>query len=377
MKISRKIWSITMLCAGLVLSSQLATAQTWSQLVTGPGPSTGGVTANYDSRNNRLVTFLPQGGSVPSEAWVLMDANGLGGSATWTDLQPTGMSPENNGESTAVYNPLGNQLIVYGGCSASCGSPLSSVFVLTHANGLGGTPAWSQSSPTNPIAREAQSAVYDPTTNSMITFGGGLAFFGTDQNDTNVLAPANSPSPTWTTLATAGGPPPIREGQSAVYNSAKNTMTIFGGDDAISTCCPYDIVDYNDVWTLSNANGHGGTPTWTELQPQGTPPSPRTDQSAVYDQLRNVMYIFGGLSWSNTTQNWTWLGDVWKLTNADGLGTAAPTWTQIGQLGTPPGGNAGQGAGFDTVDQRMIIFGGADRNDVGEYLTFILDLKQH
>jgi len=276
-----------------------------------------------------------------------------------------------------VYDAVANQLIVYGGCSASCGSPPSSVHVLTHANGLGGTPAWLQSSPTNPIAREAQSAVYDATTNSMITFGGGLAFFGTDQNDTNVLRPANGPSPTWTTLATAGGPPGVREGHSAVYNSAKNTMIVFGGNNLITTCCPYNILDYNDVWVLSNANGQGGTPTWAQLQAQGTPPSPRSQHSAVYDPSRNVMYVFGGLSWSNTTQTYTWLGDVWKLTNADGLGTAPSTWTQIGQLGTPPGGNAFQGSGFDMADQRMIIFGGDDRSEETQFLTFILDLKKH
>jgi hypothetical protein len=372
-----KIKLMVALFAGLILSVHGAAGQTWSELVTGAGPTTGGATANYDARNNRLIVFLPQGGSTPAQTWVLTNANGLGGTPAWIELQPTGTAPEDNGASTAVYDAPANQLIVYGGCSASCGSPLSTVYVLTNANGLGGTPAWSESFPTNPIAREAQSAVYDPTTNSMITFGGGLAFFGTDQNDTNVLAPANGSSPTWTTLSTAGGPPPIREGHSAVYNSAKNTMIIFGGDDAVSTCCPYDIVDYNDVWTLSNANGHGGTPTWTQLQPQGTPPPTRTDHSAVYDQSRNVMYIFGGMSWSNTNQSWSWLGDVWKLTNADGLGAGASTWTQIGQLGTPPGGNSSQGAGFDTVDQRMMIFGGTDRNDVSEYLTFILDLKQH
>jgi hypothetical protein len=154
-------------------------------------------------------------------------------------------------------------------------------------------------------------------------------------------------------------------------------MIVFGGNSLITTCCPYNILDYNDVWVLSNANGQGGTPTWAQLQPQGTPPSPRSQHSAVYDPSRNVMYVFGGLSWSNTTQTYTWLGDVWKLTNADGLGTEPSTWTQICQLGTPPGGNASQGSGFDMVNQRMIIFGGEDRSAETQFLTFILDGKKH
>jgi hypothetical protein len=71
------------------------------------------------------------------------------------------------------------------------------------------------------------------------------------------------------------------------------------------------------------------------------------------------------------------LGDVWRLSNANGLGTTTPAWTQIGQLGTPPGANTDQGAAFDRVNRRMISYGGEDRNFDVHFLTFILDLKQH
>src|SRR5204863_9930190 len=128
---------------------------------------------------------------------------------------------------TAVYEPPANQLIVYGGCGGSCSPALPDVFVLTNANGLGGTPVWSQSSPTSSIPRDNHTAVYDPTTNSMITFGGSLAFFGTDKNDTNVIFPANGSSPTWTTLSPSGGLPSVRETASAVYDISHNRMIIF------------------------------------------------------------------------------------------------------------------------------------------------------
>ena len=71
------------------------------------------------------------------------------------------------------------------------------------------------------------------------------------------------------------------------------------------------------------------------------------------------------------------LGDLWKLSNANGRDAATPKWTQIGQLGTPPGGNYAQVAAFDETNQRMIIFGGADRNEQTHNLTFVLDLLQH
>jgi len=364
----------------LVVSVNRAGAQTWSQLATsGAGPNTTVAvnTTNYDATNNRLIVFLAEGGSVPSQVWVLTNANGMGGTPTWTQLQPTGPPAQNNGGSTAVYNPTGNQLIVYGGCTANCGSPLPDVYVLRNANGLGGTPVWSQSSPTSSIPRDYQTAVYDPTTRSMITFGGGLAFYGTDQNDTNVLFPANGSSPTWTTLTTSGGPPGEREGHSAVFDSAHNRMIVFGGQKLISWCCPTDQLPYNDVWVLSNANGHGGTPAWTQLQPQGNPPMPRACHSAIYDPAGNNMFVFGGASWSNETQSSAPLGDVWRLSNANGLGSSPPQWTQIGQFGTPPGGNRDPGLAFDRVNRRIISYGGYDRNWALHFLTFILDLKQH
>ena len=362
----------------MLLGTGSALAQTWSQLVTAGSPPSGENVSNYDGTNNRLIVFFPRNGTLASdEVWVLTNANGLGGTPTWLQLAPTGTAPTINVFATAVYNKPGNKLIVYGGCSGNCGSPLPDVYVLTHANGLGGTPAWSKSASNTDIPRENHRAVLDSNTNSMITFGGGLAAFGTDQNDTNVLTPATGSSPTWTTLAPSGGPPGVREGHTAVYDQADNRMIIFGGDDAISTCCPYDISNYNDVWVLSNANGQGGSPTWTELEPQGTAPLGRSEHAAVYLPGQNAMYVFGGQSWSNATQTYTILGDVWRLNNANGLGATPSKWTQVGQLGTPPGANSIGGMSFDRASQRIIAFGGDDGNGHPHNLAFILDLKQH
>lgn len=351
-----------------------ADAQTWSQLsVTGTLPNTTGVfTTAYDSTNNRLMTFTTPGGSTASGVFVLTNPNGIGGASTWTQLAPTGSPGVNNGGATVVYDAAANQLIVYGGCGGNCSPALASVFVLTNANGLGGTPAWSESTPNRSIARTSQSAVYDPTTNSMITFGGDTAFFGSDQNDTNVLSPANGSTPTWTTLTTSGGPPPVRDSHSAVYDIKKNRMIIFGGQNIVSLG---DIGEYNDVWVLSNANGRGGTPTWTELAPTGGPPAARSHHFAVYDDQNNTMYVFGGMAFSTETQTYTAFGDVWKLTNANGLGSETPEWTQIGQFGTPPGATTLPGAAIDSVNHILISFGGEDRNFVPFFQTFDLDLK--
>ncbi len=69
----------------------------------------------------------------------------------------------------------------------------------------------------------------------------------------------------WTQLSPTGVPPSVRDHHSAVYDSANNRMMVFAGDDG--SCS-----GGNDVWVLSNADGTGGTPVWTQLNPTGGPP---------------------------------------------------------------------------------------------------------
>jgi len=147
-------------------------------------------------------------------------------------------------------------------------------------------------------------------------------------------------------------------------------MIVFGGTDLAG---PNSLTDYNDTWVLSNADGTGGTPSWTKLNPAGGPPEARRIHSAIYDSSHDTMYVFGGLDDAHSST----LGDLWKLTDVNGLRSAEPKWKQIGQLGTPPGGSYGQSVVFDEANQRMILFGGSLR---GSFLTsqvFILDLLKH
>ena len=373
----------TAVCVLALGLGTVASAQTWIELSpTGspPDPIYFPKPAHYDAASNRLIVFFPGNppfGGFGNQVWVLTNANGLGGTPAWIQLLPTGSPPFTNGGADVVYDAATNGLIVYGGCFANCSPALPNVFVLSNANGLGGAPVWTQSTVTNPQERVGHSAVFDPMNNLLIAFAGQLAFFGTDQNDTRILSNANgtvSPS-TWTTLGTAGGPPPIRDEHSAVYDRANNRMTIFAGHNLISTCCPYVISDYNDTWTLSNANGQGGTPTWSQLLPAGAPPSVRKGHSAVYDSMNNRMIVFGGRVWDQAAQLDTPLGDLWQLSNANGLG-AAPAWTQLPQSGALPGPRFYHAAAFDQVNQRMIVLGGWDSTDTPSNRVWVLTFNQ-
>src|SRR5262245_20178247 len=99
-------------------------------------------------------------------------------SSAWILLNPTGGPPSPRRLHSSVYDPETNRLIIFGGCtpvgSNAClsfgGIVRNDVWVLTNANGLGGTPTWIELLPTGgpPQARQNHVAVYDPVNNRMI-----------------------------------------------------------------------------------------------------------------------------------------------------------------------------------------------------------------
>src|SRR5207249_10011186 len=112
-------------------------------------------------------------------------------------------------------------------------------------------------------------------------------------------------------------------------------------------------IDTN-AYTLSHANGLGGTPTWTQLRTAGGPPAPRDAPTGVYDPTSNELIIFGGDNCCGSRFN-----DTWVLTNANGLGSSTPTWTQLSTAGAPPA-RVGHSAIYDVTNNRMTVFGGGD-----------------
>jgi hypothetical protein len=197
-------------------------------------------------------------------------------------------------------------MIVFGG--NDCFSTIyGDLWLLSNANGIGGTPSWTQITPAglSPGASQDHAAVYDPSSNRMIVFGGGLG--GSNSNEVWVLSNANGTggTPTWEQLAPSGAVPVGREEHSAVYDPFTNRLTIFGGNNASGIL--------GDAWVLTNANGLGGTPMWSELGPFGVFAEGRSVHSAVYNQSTNKMTIFGGAIAGSLDTN-----DVWVLAHANG-----------------------------------------------------------
>jgi Galactose oxidase, central domain len=302
----------------LLPSAALAGVQNWVASHPTGTPPTGrwGHLAVYDPASNRMIVFAGTNAALFfNDVWGLTNANGNGGPSAWLQQGVAGEPPYPRAFVAGAYDPGSNTLMVYGGStdpSVPCGPSLADYWVLSHANGLGGTPTWTSLSPLGggPGPRCGQSAVYDSATNELIVFGGGNSQ-GAVFNDVWILKNANGTAgtPAWQELFPTGGPPGARVLSSATYDPVSNVMTIFGGalgSEGGST---------NDTWFLSNANGAGGTPAWsTFTQSRTDDPQFRDSHTAVYDASRNVMIIYGG-----ETQLIDWvLGDVFFLSHANG-----------------------------------------------------------
>ena len=255
--------------------------------------------------------------------------------ATWNLLLPRDPdTPPSRAGHAAIYDPIRKRMIVYGGAD-----PPNDLWEMK----LGEEPAWSRLdvAGTVPPTHSGHSAVYDPVRDRMIVYGG--------VDDLWALSLAGQPS--WEKLAPAGTPPPLRGGQSVIYDPVRDRLVIFGGNAEYPNCC---IAETNVVWALTLA----GTPTWESLAPATFgPPSARRGQSAIYDPVRDRMIIFGGQA-----QDLDFFNDSWSFSFGNPGG-----WEVINAY-EPPHWRYNHTAVYDSVGDRMLVFGGTiDRSIEGSY----------
>ncbi|HEY6291992.1 MAG TPA: kelch repeat-containing protein [Terriglobia bacterium] len=351
------VWVAVLVCIFLPL--QCAQAQMWDFY--GP-PTRYGHSAVYNSDSDIMVVFGGQHTNTSLNYNDIWWANNVVKAAClppcalqWTRPSPALKgSPSARFWHTAVYDSAENRMVVFGGAQGVASPPpcLNDAYVLEYATGIGGTTQWIKLITTGgpPAARYGHTAVYDPSNNVMIVFGGNDCS-STYLNDVWVLSNANGldGTPTWSQIFPSGPAPPARAFTSAVYDATNNRMIVFGG---------FNGSYLGDLWVLTNANGIGGTPAWLESTPSGAP-SPRSGHSAVYDASLDRMIVFGGETGEGN------VAETWVLADANGL-RGIPSWT----LSVPGRGNAPQprdfhSAVYDPTSNKMIIFGGHLTPSVG------------
>lgn len=332
----------------------------WTQLSpTGTAPAARQEHASvYDATNDRLIIF---GGKSTTQyfndTWVLTNASGMNGTPSWIPLSTSGETPPQRYLMIAGYNSTKNMLIVFGGADSNNKIQMD-LWVLTNANGLQDVaPTWSKLtiSGTAPSPRARMTGVYDETNDVFIFFGGGSYPAGawTFYDETWIIRNVTN-NPSWHKLNPAGTLPTARIDPSAVYDAAGNRMIVFGGNTSTASP-PAPSGRMNDTWVLSNANGTGGTPTWSQLSTLDKPAA-RSGHTVVFDSTSKRMLIFAGVDADNFARN-----DVWVLTNA---GETTSAWAEYDTGKPRPASRAYHSAVYTgSAKNTMIIFGGDTGNN--------------
>ncbi|MBN1660560.1 MAG: hypothetical protein JXA93_19340, partial [Anaerolineae bacterium] len=189
-----------------------------------------------------------------------------------------------------------------------------------------------------PYVRFGQSAIlaYDVTTARLILFGGsnGHQFF----NDVWALDVTTFGSESWTKLNPSGPWPPPRAWHTAVYDHYNQRMIVYGGHS-------YHY-NFDDAWILDLTPG---AESWSQLQPGGEAIGARRFHSAVYDEARQQMVVFGG------NRGGQLLNDTWAL---DLSTPGNESWSQWAVGGSVPAARVQHTALYEEDSDIMVVFGG-------------------
>ncbi len=341
-----------------------------------PWPSAA-VNTNVVEDARRGVLLFIGGGTPTGTNDGLWEWNGSSG--TWAFRGPV---PTVTQGASLAYDAATGVVFVFGGRGPTALSdelwewePVSGAW--TNRTVTPRPPAW-------PSPRQTVGLTVDVARRRLLVLGGNTVFNG--GGTSNELWELDLATMTWANRVTPTPSvvPPGRMGHSLAYDSDRQRVLLFGGNDAA-------YVPSNDFWEWDGQRG-----SWARLTP--TPPSPqptgRLRSGMVYDRARRRTVVFGGLAgstvlsdvweWDASTNSWTnrtpttlpsaWppaqgypnlvydevrqrvrmtrdgLGDVWEW---DG---AAGTWSR--QAVSGPAERGAVNVVFDAVRGCIVAFGG-------------------
>ncbi len=207
----------------------------WTRLAPmGPSPvARTSLCGVYDPVRDRMIVFAGNDstGAHLNDTWAL----DLAGGTAWHQLTPTGTPPPPMVAATAVYDPLRDRVLVFGGWRQVVGA-VNTVWSLS----LAGDGEWVLLSPRGapPPPMFIASSVYDPLRDRVIVYGDT-----SPSGQVDVLSLAGTPS--WSVASIVGTSPVGRDGHGAAFDTAGDRMIVFGGADS------QQAVYLNDALSLS------------------------------------------------------------------------------------------------------------------------------
>ncbi len=201
---------------------------------------------------------------------------------------------------------------------------------------------WQLVSTSGPSPRRNHAMAYDSARQKVVLFGGAVGY---GEDSVPLGDTWEWDGQTWTQVTTSG--PSARSGCAMAYDPVKQRAVLFGGRNQYITGVSEEFL--NDTWEWDGS-------TWSYMGTGG--PSRRDEHGMVYDSNRNRIILFGGSDnpKSFRRDTWEWNGQQWTLLADDAAGP-------IGGHGT---GREGFGMAYDTIRQRVVIFGGHDDANNGD-----------
>ncbi len=195
----------------------------WTQVVTA-GSSPAGRSdhsAIRDPVRDRMIVFGGFNSNALGDLWSLS----LSGTPQWSPLGPTGPAPSPRHGHTAVYDAVRDRMLVFGGRDAA-GFASNEVWALS----LSATPAWSQLTTVNaPPAVFEHSAIYDPISDRMMVFGGYRFSSPSGYVTTHTVYALDLAANLWQTMSPTGETPFSRGSHATIFDPLRRDMVVFGG----------------------------------------------------------------------------------------------------------------------------------------------------
>jgi hypothetical protein len=268
----------------------------------------------WDAARHRIVLF--GGNGYLSDTW---EWDGT----TWLERTPARL-PLGRSNHAMAWDAARQRVVLFGGYSRDSRTLLSDTWEWDGTTWLERTPR------TSPSMRSDHLMAWDAVRQRVVLVGG---FGGGLNGGLGALSDVwEWDGRTWTERKPVTSPPP-RRSPGMAWDAARQRLVLFGGRRDL------DGIDLADTWEWDGA-------TWLQRSPS-TSPSPRISHGMAFDALRQRVVLFGG--GGANASGWTGLSDTWEWDGSN--------WTQLRPTTSPPA-RFGASMAWDTVRQRLVLFGG-------------------
>ncbi len=246
-----------------------------------------GAAAAYDARRNRWLVFggarwSPPGsdstGSQPlDETWSFDPAL-----LRWSQVATPGSMPLPRFDASIAYDGFRDRLVLFGGMTTGLRA-LGDTWSLP----MDGSSGWSEWPAVGPRARSAASAIWDPSADRFVLYGGQWAISGGGiEPQVRVLSDTwflrFAAGAVWDSVEAAPTAPFASEGNYAFFDAARTSMDVFGQgrNSGLSI-------------TALRSLRLEGAPGWSALTPQDYGPSAAV-QASTFDPTADRLLTFSG-----------------------------------------------------------------------------------